>query len=131
MTSFVFSSRISKFSDSIYKASDKSTTVVSPALTSLSVKSYVALSLNVTHCCKSLSRFPPLSFVILSEVIVSTVLLLAAFSAKALVKFKENKTVNTQIINEKNAIFFLFTLNVLLKFNCLNSKRTQYTSIFY
>ena len=131
MTSFVFSSRISKFSDSIYKASDKSTTVVSPALTSLSVKSYVALSLNVTHCSKSFSRLPPALFAISNDVMASIVLLLAAFSAKALFKLREKMIVNKQIMNEKKAIFFLFTLNSLLKFNCLDIKRFKYTSIFY
>ena len=61
----------------------------------------------------------------------SIVLLLAAFSAKALLKLREKMIVNKQIMNEKNAIFFLFTLNSLLKFNCLDVKRFQYTSIFF
>ena len=87
--------------------------VVSPALTSLPVKSKLALIRNVAHCPNSQFRFPPSLLDTWIFLIVSTNLPLTVtpgVSADVLVRPRVKRTVNKARINVKILIFFLLSI---------------------
>lgn len=88
---------------------------MSPALTSLSLKSNVALILKVAHCAKSQSNFPPSLLEILKLVMVSAKLpvTVGEVSAEAFREVKEKSAAKNTNKNDKKVIFLVFSYLIL------------------
>lgn len=88
---------------------------MSPALTSLSLKSNVALILKVAHCAKSQSNFPPSLLEILKLVIASAKLpvTVGEVSAEAFREVKEKSAAKNTNKNDKKVIFLVFSYLIL------------------
>ena len=116
ITSFVLTSRISKLVEVIINASGTVKIVLSPALTSLSLKSNVALILKVAHCAKSQSNFPPSLLEILKLVMASAKLpvTVGEVSAEAFREVREKSAAKNTNKNDKNAIFLVFFIFIPL-----------------
>lgn len=88
---------------------------MSPALTSLSLKSNVALILKVAHCAKSQSNFPPSLLEILKLVMASAKLpvTVGEVSAEAFREVKEKSAAKNTNKNDKKVIFLFFSYLIL------------------
>ena len=110
------STLISKLFEVIIKASGTVMSVVSPALTSLPVKSKLALIRNVAHCPNSQFRFPPSLLETCMFEIVSThfpLTVTPGVSAEVRFRPKAKSMATKQRTNEKILIFLFFILSSL------------------
>ena len=99
----------------IINASGTVKIVLSPALTSLSLKSNVALILKVAHCAKSQSSFPPSLLEILKLVMASAKLpvTVGEVSAEAFREVIEKSAAKNTNKNDKKVIFLVFSYLIL------------------
>ena len=116
MTSSVLTSRISKLSEVMIKASGTVRSVVSPFLTFLPAKLKSALIRNVAHCSNSQSRLPPSLLETCTFEIVSTnfpLTVTPGVSAEVRFRPKAKSMATKQRTNEKILIFLFFILSSL------------------